>query len=179
MVLRLKARKSRSPPGPLNRPTKPTPYHPPANRALPRQSPGPTHTHLSHGGHIAGWSSPVARQAHNLKVIGSNPIPATTVACSPSRYSVEMARRRRGEPDNAPVKPDIRYPEPTDPVFPGNHIKLFNGVLDPQTIKSRPCGVRRAFLWMFIRGSGSGLVGFATPASHPRPRMDNLHGFHS
>src|SRR5439155_3556051 len=26
---------------------------------------------------IPGWSSPVARQAHNLKVIGSNPIPAT------------------------------------------------------------------------------------------------------
>src|ERR1700733_8610200 len=26
---------------------------------------------------IAGWSSPVARQAHNLKVIGSNPIPET------------------------------------------------------------------------------------------------------
>lgn len=28
---------------------------------------------------IAGWSSPVARQAHNLKVVGSNPTPATTV----------------------------------------------------------------------------------------------------
>ncbi len=27
--------------------------------------------------HIAGWSSPVARQAHNLKVVGSNPTPAT------------------------------------------------------------------------------------------------------
>src|SRR5712671_2942726 len=27
---------------------------------------------------IAGWSSPVARQAHNLKVTGSNPVPATT-----------------------------------------------------------------------------------------------------
>ena len=26
----------------------------------------------------AGWSSPVARQAHNLKVAGSNPAPATT-----------------------------------------------------------------------------------------------------
>ena len=26
---------------------------------------------------IAGWSSPVARQAHNLKVGGSNPSPAT------------------------------------------------------------------------------------------------------
>src|SRR5438034_126128 len=37
---------------------------------------------------IAGWSSPVARQAHNLKVIGSNPIPATSVTCSPSRSSV-------------------------------------------------------------------------------------------
>ena len=29
-------------------------------------------------GIIAGWSSPVARQAHNLKVVGSNPTPATT-----------------------------------------------------------------------------------------------------
>ncbi len=26
---------------------------------------------------IAGWSSPVARQAHNLKAAGSNPAPAT------------------------------------------------------------------------------------------------------
>src|SRR5262249_43622236 len=29
------------------------------------------------GGFAAGWSSPVARQAHNLKVVGSNPAPAT------------------------------------------------------------------------------------------------------
>ena len=29
-------------------------------------------------GHGAGWSSLVARQAHNLKVVGSNPTPATT-----------------------------------------------------------------------------------------------------
>ena len=28
---------------------------------------------------IAGWSSLVARQAHNLKVVGSNPTPATNV----------------------------------------------------------------------------------------------------
>ena len=27
----------------------------------------------------AGWSSPVARQAHNLKVTGSNPVPATII----------------------------------------------------------------------------------------------------
>jgi hypothetical protein len=56
MVLRLKARKSRSLPGLPGRPA-----------ALAR-----TQTKIN-----AGWSSPVARQAHNLKVIGSNPIPAT------------------------------------------------------------------------------------------------------
>jgi hypothetical protein len=29
----------------------------------------------------AGWSSPVARQAHNLKAAGSNPAPATKLNC--------------------------------------------------------------------------------------------------
>ena len=28
----------------------------------------------------AGWSSPVAREAHNLEVVGSNPAPATCIA---------------------------------------------------------------------------------------------------
>lgn len=32
----------------------------------------------------AGWSSPVARQAHNLKVVGSNPTPATNLICKAS-----------------------------------------------------------------------------------------------
>ncbi len=27
--------------------------------------------------HVAGWSSLVARQAHNLEAVGSNPTPAT------------------------------------------------------------------------------------------------------
>jgi hypothetical protein len=31
----------------------------------------------------AGWSSPVARQAHNLKVTGSNPVPATNLRRDP------------------------------------------------------------------------------------------------
>ena len=35
----------------------------------------------------AGWSSPVARQAHNLKVIGSNPIPATKLIENPSNLN--------------------------------------------------------------------------------------------
>ena len=37
-----------------------------------RNSQGGVRPHL-----VAGWSSPVARQAHNLKVVGSNPTPAT------------------------------------------------------------------------------------------------------
>ena len=35
-------------------------------------------------GTVAGWSSPVARQAHNLKVTGSNPVPATIRKPRPS-----------------------------------------------------------------------------------------------
>ena len=33
----------------------------------------------------AGWSSPVARQAHNLKAAGSNPAPATNDPCDPHK----------------------------------------------------------------------------------------------
>src|SRR5687768_15840496 len=38
----------------------------------------PPHTRPNPSFDSAGWSSPVARQAHNLKVAGSNPAPATT-----------------------------------------------------------------------------------------------------
>ena len=34
------------------------------------------------GDHDAGWSSPVAREAHNLEVAGSNPVPATCFSSS-------------------------------------------------------------------------------------------------
>ena len=39
----------------------------------------------------AGWSSPVARQAHNLKVAGSNPAPATKYTRT-HRISPRLAR---------------------------------------------------------------------------------------
>jgi hypothetical protein len=41
--------------------------------------------HYSSSRWIAGWSSPVARQAHNLKVTGSNPVPATNFPSKKSR----------------------------------------------------------------------------------------------
>jgi hypothetical protein len=62
MVLRLKTWESRSPPN-LKRSILSKRYH-------------KTPEHIPQGT-VAGWSSPVARQAHNLKVTGSNPVPAT------------------------------------------------------------------------------------------------------
>ena len=71
MVLRLKARESRSPPG------------------LQGGQPMMKSNHRKCGlletffllelPLAAGWSSPVARQAHNLKVVGSNPTPAPKI----------------------------------------------------------------------------------------------------
>ena len=43
--------------------------------------------------HIAGWSSLVARWAHNPEVVGSNPSPATMVPWC-SGYHVCLSRRR-------------------------------------------------------------------------------------
>ena len=49
---------------------------------------------------VAGWSSPVARQAHNLKVASSNLVPATKVSgCSAVGSARDLeSRGRRFEP---------------------------------------------------------------------------------
>jgi len=47
----------------------------------------------------------------------------------------KRARRRRGEADGEPIAQEVKYPQPTDHVFPGNHIKLFNGVLSRIKLK--------------------------------------------
>ena len=86
MVLRLKSWESRSPPDPSTNPIL-VPLHNP---------------------NTAGWSSPVARQAHNLKVVGSNPTPATRI----SQHTQTLERRPQGRrsrvrtPD--PKLPDLR-----------------------------------------------------------------------
>jgi hypothetical protein len=62
---------------------------------------------------IAGWSSPVARQAHNLKVIGSNPIPATKLVENPRNlnrlrgfyFSSRLRTKRR---QIAPLSPSTQ-----------------------------------------------------------------------
>src|SRR5437899_732114 len=45
----------------------------------------------------AGWSSLVARQAHNLKVAGSNPAPATNLFQTAVAYRVYVIQNREGK----------------------------------------------------------------------------------
>jgi integrase len=47
----------------------------------------------------------------------------------------KQRRRREGLPDYATEPPPIEYPKLTDAVFPGNHVKLFNGILDRAKLK--------------------------------------------
>ena len=49
---------------------------------------------------VAGWSSPVARQAHNLKVVGSNPTPATNKQGSLRRAFFVAPDLIRGPPSD-------------------------------------------------------------------------------
>src|SRR5690606_3352463 len=58
------------------------------HQATPDFAPGPQ-TPGSNGD--AGWSSPVARQAHNLKVVGSNPTPATKHQLLSNQHSMPRA----------------------------------------------------------------------------------------
>src|ERR1700754_2513922 len=73
MVLSLKRWKSRTPPG----------FVAGARPCTDIKTHSQNTHHAPKAGHLlgAGWSSPVARQAHNLKVTGSNPVPATTTDC--------------------------------------------------------------------------------------------------
>lgn len=47
----------------------------------------------------------------------------------------KRARLKRGENPNLPPVQELRYPGPNDPVFPGSHLKLFNGVLRRANLK--------------------------------------------
>ena len=52
-------------------------------------------------------------------------------------------QRRRREGGNEPIPSPGKLPEPTDHVFPGNHVKLFNGVLARTKLKFDRDGNRR------------------------------------
>jgi hypothetical protein len=101
MVLRLKTWESRSPPNlirnatlsPKRSQSKPAPQ-------MPHKTPGTPNRRIrpvpkspkrdTPGTPVAGWSSPVARQAHNLKVTGSNPVPATKISNQNNRLAATL-----------------------------------------------------------------------------------------
>ena len=56
----------------------------------------------------AGWSSPVARQAHNLKVTGSNPVPAT-------KTSTNKTHRQSNSPFEGLARPHSGHGPPRTP----------------------------------------------------------------
>ena len=61
----------------------------------------------------------------------------------PSLSQTKRARRRRGETGEPPTGQPPRFPQPTDPVFPGDHKKLFNGILERAGLKFDRDGKRR------------------------------------
>src|SRR5216683_1363060 len=62
----------------------------------------------------------------------------------PAESRRERQRRRRdGGDEPAPAPAQAQRPEPTDHVFPGNHVKLFNGVLKRTKLKLDRDGNRR------------------------------------
>ena len=64
----------------------------------------------------AGWSSPVARQAHNLKVAGSNPAPATkTTENSPISPRGESRKTAHEAGRDTPTPPQGPAPSQTHP----------------------------------------------------------------
>jgi hypothetical protein len=145
-----------------NRPQGP---HDDAPGATPPDTPGPTgprrnQTRRKPRRHPdAGWSSPVARQAHNLKVAGSNPAPATRHKKPPAitggffmpgRRSRSVAKRDEGpvrhpraarrlrSPHGAPERSlEIRQPvrEETSAIFPAGARNDDGGMAD---LRRRP-----------------------------------------
>ena len=99
MVLRLKPWESRSPPDPQ------------IALKIPLLS-------LSRYQYLnAGWSSPVARQAHNLKVVGSNPTPATIFVERPRSTARAVCVWPAANPKSSARSPSSIAVEPVSPAF--------------------------------------------------------------
>ncbi len=138
MVLRLKAWESRSPPG------LPTTARVAGTARARTLSPAAARPGATIDG--AGWSSPVARQAHNLKVVGSNPTPATNtilrkiniLARLPAGFSFarRVTNRYRRNPQN-PLRCHVL------PGIPCNILATRPGLMFP----IRSTLVNRSLIW--------------------------------
>jgi hypothetical protein len=110
----------------------------------------------------AGWSSPVARQAHNLKVTGSNPVPATK--SQPTKKS----------PDRTPggaffMRP--RRPEAARPSRPRNQPQPpWRSTRRATSMRARTFGSARAWRGKYMKrpgvfGRNSSSTGTSAPAA--------------
>ncbi len=125
MVLCLKTWESRSSPGlrstrnpPLSQPT---PTAALARRAAVRVSTGAAAGRRQKRNQIAaGWSSPVARQAHNLKAAGSNPAPATIATRNHLKLSNSASAWRRPSPRGrlSALRRNVSAPRRQNPAEP-------------------------------------------------------------
>ncbi len=82
-------------------------------------------------GQDAGWSSPVARQAHNLKAAGSNPAPATNLNCE---ASAEAAASLDPDP-----KASIAASAPRTSTVRGALESVGQGISRTSSISARTC----------------------------------------
>ena len=102
----------------------------------------------------AGWSSPVARQAHNLKVAGSNPAPATNLTCtSRSAYTRPFGRA-------LPLAPKARMaarspPHPDRPPSATSTIAGFVrfGLTSPYPGFRFPKAIIQHAIWLYLRST--------------------------
>jgi hypothetical protein len=89
---------------------------------------------------IAGWSSPVARQAHNLKVTGSNPVPATRQGAEESALNRKAAFRggfsflriATGSPPHLQSRATSGHSTRAEMVFPVLQVAMLVANLRPQ-----------------------------------------------
>ena len=131
----------------------------------------------------AGWSSPVARQAHNLKAAGSNPAPATIFICSAKSSGPPAGAFSFGIPkaSGSPRAPRALRPEAS--VLGHQHDRLDEAAdeLPRRTCVLRPQGVVQFldFAAVDLRdvrmqpGAGAAAV-FSSRSSSRRRRSSSL-----
>jgi integrase len=84
----------------------------------------------------------------------------------PSQPQGKHSRRKRGEDPGTPPLPEAkRHPGPDDPVFPGNHRKLFNGILtraklkyDREGKRRTACSLRHTYICMRLMEGTEGVA---------------------
>ena len=109
----------------------------------------------------AGWSSLVARRAHNPKVVGSNPAPATNLTgigpdcdqqCGADCYVGSTASSAHRSDDGAPEDPGLRAP-PSSPLTQQFRLQACRDLADRPIAVAAPSASRLPLLCGLLDGS--------------------------